>query len=181
MTICLNCWWIFCCPPWISCNLGDFQLISLFSSCRFASVGKWLLQANILTRISAFFVTNPIVLWFCAGVCKGQLSLIRKEDDIYKWVLVAWYENNLYVWKLLAPSLVWCFLVYTYHNMWVPSLYYRFWHWKWCCPPLQLCCPMLELHSGILPSSWQVILQFHSLIFNVWIALGLYWILYWWR
>jgi betaine lipid synthase len=47
-------------------------------------MGKWLLQANIITRVSAFFVTNPIVLWFCAGVCKGQLNLIRKEDNIYK-------------------------------------------------------------------------------------------------
>lgn len=120
--ICISQWhfiWIvggFSVVPWISCNLGDFQLISSPSSCRFASVGKWLLQANILTRISAFFVTNPIVLWFCAGVCKGQLSLIRKEDDIYKWVLVSWYENNLAVLNLLAPSLIWCFLVYTYHQ-----------------------------------------------------------------
>jgi hypothetical protein len=53
-------------------------------ACRFSTVGKWLLQANIITRVSAFFVTNPVVLWFCAGVCKGQLNLIRKEDNIYK-------------------------------------------------------------------------------------------------
>jgi betaine lipid synthase len=50
----------------------------------FATVGKWLLQANLVTRLSAFLVTNPLVLWFCAGVCKGQLNLIRKEDNIYK-------------------------------------------------------------------------------------------------
>ncbi|KAH9565685.1 hypothetical protein CY35_04G089900 [Sphagnum magellanicum] len=53
----------------------------------FATVGKWLLQANIVTRLSAFLVTNPVVLWFCAGVCKGQLNLIRKEDNIYNYVV----------------------------------------------------------------------------------------------
>ncbi|CAM6035693.1 unnamed protein product [Sphagnum compactum] len=53
----------------------------------FATVGKWLLQANLVTRLSAFLVTNPLVLWFCAGVCKGQLNLIRKEDNIYNYVV----------------------------------------------------------------------------------------------
>lgn len=53
----------------------------------FATVGKWLRQANLLTRISSNLFTNRLVLWFCAGVCKGQLSLIRKEDNIYDYIV----------------------------------------------------------------------------------------------
>lgn len=53
----------------------------------FATVGRCLLQASIITRLFAFLVTNRLVLWFCAGVCKGQLKLIQKEDNIYNYVV----------------------------------------------------------------------------------------------
>lgn len=53
----------------------------------FATVGRCLLQASIITRLFAFLVTNRLVLWFCAGVCQGQLKLIQEEDNMYKLVL----------------------------------------------------------------------------------------------
>jgi betaine lipid synthase len=53
----------------------------------FGSVGKWLMQGNHLIRLFAWFVTNQFVLWFCAGVCKGQLNLIKKDDTIYNYVV----------------------------------------------------------------------------------------------
>ncbi|KAG0563546.1 hypothetical protein KC19_8G040100 [Ceratodon purpureus] len=71
---------------WIE-SLVNAPTLEMQKELWFSTVGKWLLQANIFTRISAFFVTNPIVLWFCAGVCKGQLNLIRKEDNIYNYVV----------------------------------------------------------------------------------------------
>eukprot|EP00245_Coleochaete_scutata_P005726 TRINITY_DN1951_c0_g1_i1.p1 TRINITY_DN1951_c0_g1~~TRINITY_DN1951_c0_g1_i1.p1 ORF type:complete len:664 (-),score=144.25 TRINITY_DN1951_c0_g1_i1:680-2671(-) len=52
-----------------------------------ATAGKWLLEAGISARVFSFFFTNRIVLWFCAGVCKGQLNLIRKEDNIYTYIV----------------------------------------------------------------------------------------------
>lgn len=53
----------------------------------FATVGRCLLQASIITRLFAFLVTNRLILWFCAGVCRGQLQLIQKEDNIYNYVV----------------------------------------------------------------------------------------------
>lgn len=53
----------------------------------FATVGRCLLQASIITRLFAFLVTNRLVLWFCAGVCQGQLKHIQKEDNIYNYVV----------------------------------------------------------------------------------------------
>ncbi|MCO5608184.1 hypothetical protein L7F22_062390 [Adiantum nelumboides] len=53
----------------------------------FTTVGKCLVQASIITRLFAFLVTNRIVLWFCAGVCRGQLKLIQKEDNIYNYTV----------------------------------------------------------------------------------------------
>lgn len=53
---------------------------------RTKTVGRWLTEGGILARIFGLFFTNPIVLWFCAGISKGQLSLIRKEDNIYRSV-----------------------------------------------------------------------------------------------
>ncbi|KAH7444902.1 hypothetical protein KP509_02G097000 [Ceratopteris richardii] len=53
----------------------------------FATVGRYLLQASIITRLFAFLVTNRVVLWFCAGVCRGQLKLIQKEDNIYNYIV----------------------------------------------------------------------------------------------
>ena len=47
-------------------------------------MGRWLTEGGILARIFGLFFTNPLVLWFCAGISKGQLSLIRKEDNIYR-------------------------------------------------------------------------------------------------
>ena len=52
--------------------------------CRTKTVGRWLTEGGILARIFGLFFTNPLVLWFCAGISKGQLSLIRKEDNIYR-------------------------------------------------------------------------------------------------
>lgn len=71
---------------WID-SLVNAPTLEMQKELWFATVGKWLLQANIVTRVSAFLVTNPVVLWFCAGVCKGQLNLIRKEDNIYNYVV----------------------------------------------------------------------------------------------
>lgn len=51
------------------------------------SLGRWLTKGGILARIFGFVFTNPIVLWFCAGIAKGQLGLIRKEDNIYRYVV----------------------------------------------------------------------------------------------
>eukprot|EP00271_Cylindrocystis_brebissonii_P006722 TRINITY_DN19505_c0_g1_i1.p1 TRINITY_DN19505_c0_g1~~TRINITY_DN19505_c0_g1_i1.p1 ORF type:complete len:708 (+),score=127.24 TRINITY_DN19505_c0_g1_i1:145-2268(+) len=50
-------------------------------------VGRWLTKGGILARIFGFVFTNPIVLWFCAGIAKGQLGLIRKEDNVYSYVV----------------------------------------------------------------------------------------------
>ncbi|CAM6106075.1 unnamed protein product [Calypogeia fissa] len=71
---------------WVDC-LVNAPTLEKQKELWFATVGKWLQQANFVTRISAFFFTNRLVLWFCAGVCKGQLSLIRKEDNIYDYIV----------------------------------------------------------------------------------------------
>ncbi|BBN01909.1 betaine lipid synthase [Marchantia polymorpha subsp. ruderalis] len=71
---------------WVDC-LVNAPTLEKQKELWFATVGKWLRQANIFTRISSFLVTNRLVLWFCAGVCKGQLSLIRKEDNIYDYIV----------------------------------------------------------------------------------------------
>ncbi|KAL2643503.1 hypothetical protein R1flu_011090 [Riccia fluitans] len=71
---------------WVDC-LVNAPTLEKQKELWFSTVGKWLRQANIFTRISSFLVTNRLVLWFCAGVCKGQLSLIRKEDNIYDYIV----------------------------------------------------------------------------------------------
>ncbi|XP_024520558.1 uncharacterized protein LOC112342661 [Selaginella moellendorffii] len=35
----------------------------------------------------SFFVTNRFTMWFCAGVCKGQLRLLRKEGNLYNYIV----------------------------------------------------------------------------------------------
>lgn len=71
---------------WIDC-LVNAPTLEKQKELWFATVGKWLIKAGVITRISAFLVTNRLVLWFCAGVCKGQLDHIRKEGDIYNYVV----------------------------------------------------------------------------------------------
>ncbi|CAI5471037.1 unnamed protein product [Closterium sp. Yama58-4] len=51
------------------------------------TIGRWLTRANIFARIFGFFFTNRVVLWFCAGIARGQLRLIRKEDNVYRYVV----------------------------------------------------------------------------------------------
>ncbi|CAI7858224.1 unnamed protein product [Closterium sp. NIES-54] len=51
------------------------------------TIGRWLTRANMFARIFGFFFTNRVVLWFCAGIARGQLRLIRKEDNVYRYVV----------------------------------------------------------------------------------------------
>lgn len=51
------------------------------------TIGRWLTRANIFARIFGFVFTNRVVLWFCAGIARGQLRLIRKEDNVYRYVV----------------------------------------------------------------------------------------------
>ncbi|XP_024520609.1 uncharacterized protein LOC9660589 [Selaginella moellendorffii] len=53
----------------------------------FACVGNWLSQAGIFAKMVSFFVTNRFTMWFCAGVCKGQLRLLRKEGNLYNYIV----------------------------------------------------------------------------------------------
>ncbi|GBG63137.1 hypothetical protein CBR_g36906 [Chara braunii] len=71
---------------WID-NIVNAPTLSKQADVWSATVGRWLRQAGIGARIFSFFFTNRLVLWFCAGVCKGQLNLIRKEDNIYSYIV----------------------------------------------------------------------------------------------
>lgn len=51
------------------------------------TVGRWLTKGGILARIFGFLFTNRVVLWFCAGISRGQLALIRKEDNVFWYVV----------------------------------------------------------------------------------------------
>eukprot|EP00850_Spirogloea_muscicola_P021425 SM000249S08236 [mRNA] locus=s249:17321:22871:+ [translate_table: standard] len=52
-----------------------------------ATVGKFFLQAGVAARLFGYLFFNRVVLWFCAGIAKGQLNLIRKEDNVYNYIV----------------------------------------------------------------------------------------------
>eukprot|EP00897_Mesotaenium_endlicherianum_P008660 jgi/Mesen1/7822/ME000417S07135 len=51
------------------------------------TAGRWLKKAGVFARLFGFIFTNRLVLWFCAGISRGQLGLIRKEDNIYNYTV----------------------------------------------------------------------------------------------
>ncbi|GAQ92949.1 betaine lipid synthase [Klebsormidium nitens] len=63
-----------------------------------ATAGQWLMRAGVMARALGFLVTNRVTMWFCAGVCKSQMALIKNEDNIYSYIVrcldnVAKYSN----------------------------------------------------------------------------------------
>ncbi|KAJ7531111.1 hypothetical protein O6H91_14G032700 [Diphasiastrum complanatum] len=71
---------------WIEC-LVNAPTLEKQKDLWFATAGKWLTQTSKITRLLAYVVTNRLVLWYCAGVCKGQLNHIYKEDTIYNYIV----------------------------------------------------------------------------------------------
>lgn len=56
------------------------------------------MRAGVMARALGFLVTNRVTMWFCAGVCKSQMALIKNEDNIYSYIVrcldnVAKYSN----------------------------------------------------------------------------------------
>lgn len=56
------------------------------------------MRAGVMARALGFLVTNRFTMWFCAGVCKSQMALIKNEDNIYTYIVrcldnVAKYSN----------------------------------------------------------------------------------------
>eukprot|EP00270_Netrium_digitus_P017940 TRINITY_DN6727_c0_g1_i1.p1 TRINITY_DN6727_c0_g1~~TRINITY_DN6727_c0_g1_i1.p1 ORF type:complete len:684 (+),score=143.97 TRINITY_DN6727_c0_g1_i1:121-2172(+) len=71
---------------WIE-NLVNAPSIEQQYSLWTETAGRWLRKAGLLARIFGFFFTNRIVLWFCNGVSRGQLRLIKKEDNVYRYIV----------------------------------------------------------------------------------------------
>ncbi|KAJ7518535.1 hypothetical protein O6H91_21G073200 [Diphasiastrum complanatum] len=53
----------------------------------FETMGQFFVKDNIWAQLFSVLFMNRLVLWYCAGVCKGQLRHINKEGDIYNYVI----------------------------------------------------------------------------------------------